>query len=131
MNEISQRLKSLRLEAQMSQEDLAAKLNVSRQSVSKWETGESVPDILKLRQLSQLFNVSIDYLVGNEAFIPKDKDEDSHQKALKKRTMQGILWSVAFLISMFGYEVLKEEGWLIAIFVAIPISFWINYYVDK
>lgn len=46
-----------------SQEELAAQVNVSRQSVSKWELGESVPDIDKILMLSQVFDVSTDYLL--------------------------------------------------------------------
>ena len=53
----------LRTEQNMSQGDLAEALGVSRQSVSKWETGGSVPDLEKLVKLSQLFGVSLDELV--------------------------------------------------------------------
>ena len=49
-----------------SQEDLAEKLNVSRQTVSKWESGDSLPDIEKCRLLSELFEVSIDDLISYE-----------------------------------------------------------------
>ena len=45
MDQINERLKEMRLNAGMSQEELASKLNVSRQSVSKWETGDSLPDL--------------------------------------------------------------------------------------
>ena len=53
----------LRTERNLSQGDLAEALGVSRQSVSKWETGGSVPDLDKLVKLSQLFGVSLDELV--------------------------------------------------------------------
>lgn len=53
----------LRTERNLSQGDLAEALGVSRQSVSKWETGGSVPDLEKLVKLSQLFGVSLDELV--------------------------------------------------------------------
>ncbi|MDD3795902.1 MAG: helix-turn-helix transcriptional regulator [Lachnospiraceae bacterium] len=49
-----------------SQEDLAAKLGISRQSVSKWESAASVPDLDKIIKLSQLFGVSTDYLLKDE-----------------------------------------------------------------
>lgn len=51
----------------MSQEQLAEKLNVSRQTLSKWETGESLPDIEKCRLLAELFGVSLDDLVKYES----------------------------------------------------------------
>lgn len=51
----------------MSQEDLAEKLNVSRQTLSKWETGESLPDIVKCKILAEIFDVSLDDLVNHES----------------------------------------------------------------
>ncbi len=56
-----------------SQEELADKLNVSRQSVSKWEGAQSVPDIQKIIQMAQIFGVSTDYLLKDEI-----ECEDSH-----------------------------------------------------
>ncbi len=49
-----------------SQEELAEKLNVSRQSVSKWESAQSIPDISKIIQLSEIFGVSTDYLIKDD-----------------------------------------------------------------
>ena len=60
---IAEEICRLRSAAGMSQEELAAKLEVSRQSVSKWETGASVPDVEKLIKLAQLFGVTLDELV--------------------------------------------------------------------
>jgi len=54
----------------MSQEALAAKLNISRQAVSRWETGEAVPDTEKVIQLSKVFHVSTDYLLLDEIEEP-------------------------------------------------------------
>ena len=55
---------TLRAKADLSQEELAAKLGVSRQSVSKWETDASVPDVDKLIQLSKIFEITLDELVN-------------------------------------------------------------------
>ena len=49
-----------------SQEDLAEKLGVSRQSVSKWESAQAIPDMKKILQLSEVFGVSTDYLIKDE-----------------------------------------------------------------
>lgn len=51
----------------MSQEELAEKVDVSRQTLSKWETGESLPDIEKSRRLAEIFGVSLDDLVNYES----------------------------------------------------------------
>lgn len=69
----------LRKKSGMSQEELAEKMNVSRQSVSKWEGAQSVPDLEKILQLSNLFGVTTDYLLkddlDNEEFVGKDTSE--------------------------------------------------------
>lgn len=52
---------------QLSQEDLAEKVDVSRQTISKWETGESVPDIEKSKLLAEIFGVTLDDLVNFES----------------------------------------------------------------
>lgn len=60
------KLIQLRKKAGWSQEDLAEQMNVSRQSVSKWEGAQSVPDLEKMVRLSRLFGVSTDYLLKDE-----------------------------------------------------------------
>ncbi len=63
---IGNKLYELRKKAGLSQEELAEKLDVSRQAVSKWECGESLPDTDNLITISKLYGVSLDELVGNE-----------------------------------------------------------------
>lgn len=65
-----QKLVTLRKQAGLSQEQLAEKLSVSRQAVSKWETGDTLPDTAKVIQLSRLFDVTIDYLLKEEETTP-------------------------------------------------------------
>jgi len=62
MNESN--LKKLRKTARLTQEQVAEKLNVSRQSVAKWESGDALPDIDNCIMLARLYNVTIDDLVG-------------------------------------------------------------------
>ena len=64
---LADKIINLRKKAGMRQEDLAYKLNVSRQSVSKWEGAQSVPDINKIIEMAKVFSVSTDYLL-------KDRD---------------------------------------------------------
>lgn len=61
---LGEKLLQLRKKAGLSQEDVAEKLNVSRQTVSKWETDQTVPELIKTKLLSQLYNVSYDYLIS-------------------------------------------------------------------
>lgn len=64
---LSEKICSLRKQNGWSQEELAEKLNISRQSVSKWESGASIPDLDKIIKLSELFEVSTDYLLKDHA----------------------------------------------------------------
>lgn len=63
---LAEKITTLRKQNGWSQEELAAKLNVSRQSVSKWESAASIPDLEKIIKLSQIFGVSTDYLLKDE-----------------------------------------------------------------
>ncbi len=63
---LSDKILDLRKKGGMSQEELAEKLGVSRQSVSKWESNASTPDLDKIIELSRLFGVSTDYLVKDD-----------------------------------------------------------------
>ena len=63
---LSEKILRLRKQRGMSQEEMAEKLNVSRQAVSRWETGSALPDAANVFQLSRLFGVSADYLLNDE-----------------------------------------------------------------
>ena len=67
---LSQKLKSTREQANLSQQDVADSLNISRQSVSKWENGKACPDIDNLAILSELYGVSLDYLIKDNQEKP-------------------------------------------------------------
>lgn len=70
----AEKLKSIRKQAGMSQEQLAEKLGVSRQAVTKWETDGGIPDIENIMAISALFHVSIDELFSNETAAKKTDD---------------------------------------------------------
>ena len=74
--DFNNRLYQLRKQKGLSQEELANRLNVSRQTVSKWEVGDSTPDMEKLIAMSDLFDVSLDKLVMG-------KEEEKGQEAPK------------------------------------------------
>ena len=75
---IAKNIQKLRQEKGMTQLELAEKLNYSDKSISKWERGESLPDIIVLKNLADLFEVPLDYLVEeehNEKFVRISKEE--------------------------------------------------------
>ena len=75
--QISEKLQLLRSKTGMSQEELAERLGISRQSISKWESGQSVPDLKKLIILSEIYSVTIDSLVkdGDEYDMLQETDD--------------------------------------------------------
>lgn len=78
---LAEKIFSLRTARSMSQDDLAEKLEVSRQSVSKWETGQSTPDLDKIIRLSDLFGVTVDELVREgEAPQPPEPSQSQEQQ---------------------------------------------------
>ena len=74
---LADKIITLRKKAGWSQEELASQLGVTRQSVSKWEGAQSVPDIDKILQLSCLFGVTTDYLLKDDAAEPEYTEDDT------------------------------------------------------
>lgn len=87
---LADKIVHLRKKAGWSQEELAEKMNVSRQSISKWEGSTSIPDLNKIIKLSQIFSVSLDYLVKDEIdqvdFTGADTDANLPMISLSEAT---------------------------------------------
>ena len=71
----STRLKVLRTQKGYTQEEIANRLNVSRQAVSRWETGKSSPDIDNLTLLGEIYEVSVDEILGNDVPVNTEDEE--------------------------------------------------------
>ena len=85
---LADKIIALRKKAGWSQEELARQLDVSRQSVSKWEGAQSVPDMERILQLSRLFGVSTDYLLKDEMECPGTAPLPDEAGALRRVTME-------------------------------------------
>ncbi len=109
-----EKLTTLRKEHGLSQEDLAEKLSVSRQAVSRWEVDSTLPDAENLLQISKLFGVSVDYLINED--YKSENDTPAAYKVVQKMELSGKLNS-AYIMSVGG----------IAIFTLIGIGLWITY----
>ena len=72
---IGQIIRRLRKERDLTQEELAEKLNVSSQAISKWENGSTIPDISQVVPLAKLFGISTDYLLSNETTIRDGRNQ--------------------------------------------------------
>ena len=125
----------LRTERNMSQGDLADALEVSRQSVSKWENNSAVPELEKLVKMAQLFGVSLDELVKDErtagsdpvpptshTTAPSTPTEPSHNHKLTTAQIAGIILLAfgALCFIVFTVVGLFTEGILLGIIIALP-----------
>lgn len=103
---LSDKLYQLRKKSGLSQEQLAEALNVSRQSVSKWESGLSMPESEKLIAISEYFGVTLDYLMkdGEEASPEKESGEKPEAKA---RWVSGLLICVAGAVGLIVWGLIS------------------------
>lgn len=83
---LSEKIYTLRRKSGMSQEQLAERIGVSRQAVSKWETGVSTPELDKLKALSECFGVTIDELMGDKADLPSHVSMKENSPNPRERT---------------------------------------------
>lgn len=95
----NEKLITLRKQKGLSQEELGMRLNVARQTVSKWELGETTPEMEKLIKLSEIFGVSLDELVGKETegkpsgipeYVPQKKGFRMHYEYRSKKEVRGL-----------------------------------------
>lgn len=107
--ELSNQIKKHRKEMNLSQEDLAEQIYVSRQTISNWETNKSYPDIHSLLLLSSLFRISLDQLIKGDIEIMK---EELNKEEIKKFNRYGTRFAVALLLFILS---------------AIPLAVYFNY----
>ncbi|ASX22662.1 helix-turn-helix domain-containing protein [Lactiplantibacillus plantarum] len=117
MNKFPEQLKKLRKETNTTQDDLATKLFVTRQAISKWESGDSTPDLTNLIKLTDIFNVSLDTLVfGAEKITKVDATEFTFDP--KRNRYVRKLGRMNFWDFLAGY------WWLVISLVVIIGFFW-------
>ena len=97
----SDKLIALRRKAGWSQEELAERLNVSRQSVSKWEGAQSMPDIDKIVQLSSLFGVTTDYLLKDGQDDPQPAAAETPSPLPRVKALTAAYWLVVVAIFLW------------------------------
>lgn len=112
------KLQLLRKQKGMSQEQLASQLSISRQAISKWELDSSLPDTENVVQLSNLFEVSLDYLLKDEE---QDKNETAKSSAKSKKVNYVYLSGIScLLLSSISFFVV----WVLSKIYPAPIVFY-------
>lgn len=106
---LDEKIYTLRKKAGLSQEALAERLGVSRQAVSKWETGESVPELSKLVLLAKTFGVTTDWLLSEE------DEEPCNEQTAHTAPQQNWVESIPGVIG----KLCRRYGWLAGIYIAV------------
>lgn len=114
----SERLKQEREKRNWSQSDLAEKIHVSRQSVSKWETGKNYPSIEIIIHLSDLFGITIDELLRSDEELTQKVIEDSKQLAHPKWK---VFFDSLFMLGVFLF-ITKIVVWMLNKFAGASIT---------
>ena len=99
--EIGKKIMELRKKNGLSQEELAEKIGVARQTISKWELGETYPDLKQSKELSKLFNISLDELVENEikeVLVEKTSNTEKLAGLILKFIKVGVFLIIVFPI---------------------------------
>lgn len=107
--ELSQKLYLLRKKSGLSQEQLAERLDVSRQAISKWESGISIPESDKLVTISKYFEVSLDYLMKEDYEEPHNMNEHTNNtdKANRASRVVGLIVCIAGIIGLIVWGLLS------------------------
>ncbi len=99
---IGDKILELRKNAKMSQEKLAEKLNVTRQTISNWELGQTLPDIEQTKEISKIFNITLDELVDNDVkdvLVEKVNNTQEDVNKIEKKLKIILISIIIFIIS--------------------------------
>lgn len=126
---IAANITELRKANDMTQAELAEKLNYSDKAVSKWERGESVPDVSVLKNIADLFDVKVDYLLKAEHTDESDRRVKVSKRMVRNRAMiTGISVLLVWLVATLLFSNIEiavsglERLWLVFVY-AVPASF--------
>ena len=100
---IARNITELRLLNEMTQAQLGEKLNYSDKTVSKWERGESTPDISVLVALSELFEVPLDALIKDDSLADKAESNQKSQRVYNHRAIVYIVEGSIILAALFAF----------------------------
>ena len=123
---IAKKIHELRTARDMTQIDLAERLNYSDKAISKWERAESMPDITVLVQLAELFDVSMDELIRDKRppepeTAPKPDRRIQHALILGMSVLLVLLIATLVFVILVLTDTAKQYSWLCFVF-AIPVS---------
>ena len=137
--EIAGRLTQLRKAKELSQEELASRLGVSRQAVSKWERGDSLPDVVMLKTIADLYGLRVDDLLTEDGVASalaeaagREKKRDAYlmQKMLIAAMWVTMVWVVAVVVFLYSQFSIGKMYWMAFVW-AVPVSFAVAFLFSR
>lgn len=129
--ELGKQIRKYRKEQSLSQDELAEKVYVSRQTISNWENDKSYPDVNSLILLSEVFHTSIDNLIKGDVEVMKEQVKNEDRKEFEKISR---IFSVLFLAMMITpipfIHYLKYAGIAIWVLLAV-VTLYFSFIVEK
>lgn len=135
---IDKKIYELRKKAGLSQEELGDKLNVSRQTISKWETGQSTPEIDKVTAICDLFGITTDDFLRDKTGLQEDVIDLNQTNGVddKSKKNSNLIYAfIAFAVVLVGIPILDEldvsdniEAALVAFGIAVCVYFLIKHF---
>lgn len=121
---IGKKLLYLRKKNKLTQAELAEKLNYSDKAISKWEKGESLPPVEVFYNISKLYGVSLDYIIGDETIDPQPIKTDDRKRIYLNITHLAVVsvWFVALLLFVLFDIITHTSQWMVFAW-AVPASF--------
>ncbi len=119
---IAKNIIDLRKANNMTQLDLAERLNYSDKAVSKWERGESMPDVSVLLAIARLFSVSLDYLTEEEHALPPEEASHENEALKKQREQRRKFNNHCFITAMCVLLIWMIATFIFVIFASIDLS---------
>lgn len=122
--EIGKKLKNARIEAGLTQEKAAEKIDVSRQTISNWENEKSYPDIISVIALSDLYSVSLDELLKGDQKMAEHLEESTNVVKSNKKLTGAILLNIILMILLIALNILLPEGtyYLVIVFCVVIMT---------
>lgn len=122
--ERGKKLKNARIEAGLTQEKAAEKIDVSRQTISNWENEKSYPDIISVIALSDLYSVSLDELLKGDQKMAEHLEESTNVVKSNKKLTGAILLNIILMILLIALNMLLPEGtyYLVIVFCVVIMS---------
>ena len=122
--ELSIQIKKYRTELHLSQEELAEKVYVTRQTISNWENEKSYPDIISVIALSDLYSVSLDELLKGDQKMAEHLEESTNVVKSNKKLTGAILLNIILMILLIALNMLLPEGtyYLVIVFCVVIMS---------